>query len=95
MMFKLSPKHQRQWLLTASLTLSIWYLLMLWDLARGNSLPWLAPYLSDLLQVGDGALVVIAGLVPLVLVWGGISRLFAHLALQQLAVDLKRKRRPL
>ncbi|MBB3167694.1 hypothetical protein [Simiduia aestuariiviva] len=90
----MSVRLKRQLFLTASLTLSIWYLLLLWDLARGQSLPWLRPYVADLLQVADGALVIIAGLLPLILFWGWASKVFAHLALKQLAVDIKRRRNP-
>ncbi|UTA46890.1 hypothetical protein L1F30_12030 [Simiduia sp. 21SJ11W-1] len=92
MPFKLAPKRLRQLFLTASLTLTIWYLLLLWDLARGETLGMLQPYLADLLTIADGALVVIAGLVPLILFWGWASKVFANLALKQLAVDLKRRR---
>lgn len=94
MRFTPSPKRLRQLFLTASLTLTIWYLMLLWDLARGQTLAWLTPYLADLLSVADGALVIIAGLLPLILFWGWASKVFSNLALKQLAVDIKRRRTP-
>jgi hypothetical protein len=89
----MSVKLQRHLFLTAGLTLTIWYGMLLVDLARGRALPWLGHLLTDLLDVQNGALIVIAGALPIILFWGWASRVLSQLAMRQLAEDIKHKRK--
>ncbi|MDN3640347.1 hypothetical protein QWY82_16250 [Simiduia curdlanivorans] len=79
--------------LTASITLSIWYILLAWDLAAGQAPAWLAPAIKELVAFQNGALLLIAALVPLILFWAWIHKCLDYFALKKLAQEIRAKRK--
>ena len=79
--------------LTCTVTLSIWYLLLAWDLAAGRAPAWLAPAIKELVAFQNGALLLIAALVPLILFWAWVSKCLDHFALKKLADEIRAKRK--
>lgn len=84
---------KRSIFLSTSLTLSIWYVLLSWDLASGHAPVWLAPAIKELASVQNGTVLLLAALVPLILFWGWVSKVLERMALQRLAEEIKAKRR--
>ncbi|BFM12223.1 hypothetical protein R50072_23760 [Simiduia litorea] len=78
--------------LTTSITLSIWYILLAWDLAAGRAPAWLAPAIKELAAFQNGALLLIAALVPLILFWAWINKCLDYFAFKKLAQEIRAKR---
>ena len=83
---------QRNLFLTSALTLSIWYLLLAWDMASGKAPSWLAPAIKEMLAFQNGAVLLIAALVPLILFWAWVSKCLDYFALKKVAAEMRRKR---